>query len=127
MPAARGHVATPTAGTGHVIRELHARRARARLAIFRFLRASPRRQGRGAGAPGQVNVAAAQAGTTIDFSRIATFPNTAAAHRLLALGARYLDRQAQARLLERLFAAYFQRGKDLGDAGASCYVRCTAL
>jgi predicted DsbA family dithiol-disulfide isomerase len=65
----------------------------------------------------QVNVAAAQAGTTIDFSRIATFPNTAAAHRLLALGARYLDRQAQDRLLDRLFAAYFQRGEDLGDAG----------
>ena len=64
-----------------------------------------------------MNVAVAQAGATIDFSRIATFPNTAAAHRLLALGARYLDRQAQDRLLDRLFAAYFQRGEDLADAG----------
>ena len=63
----------------------------------------------------QVVAAAAHAGAAIDFSRIVTFPNTAKAHRLVALGQRKLDSASQDRLLDRLFAAYFQRGEDLGD------------
>ena len=63
----------------------------------------------------QVVAAAAHAGAAIDFSRIVTFPNTAKAHRLVALGQRKLDSVSQDRLLDRLFAAYFQRGEDLGD------------
>ncbi|PSS57885.1 DsbA family oxidoreductase [Pseudomonas sp. BBP2017] len=63
----------------------------------------------------QVRAAAADAGASIDFSRISRMPNTADAHRLLqravALGK---PEQAEA-LLTRLFAAYFQQGKDLGD------------
>ncbi|MBS7601168.1 MULTISPECIES: DsbA family oxidoreductase [Pseudomonas] len=63
----------------------------------------------------QVRAAAEAAGVDIDFSRISRMPNTADAHRLLqravALGS---PEQAQA-LLARLFAAYFQQGKDLGD------------
>jgi predicted DsbA family dithiol-disulfide isomerase len=63
----------------------------------------------------QVMAAAAVAGAVIDFSRIVTLPNTARAHRLLALAKRRLDGAGQERLLDRLFAAYFQRGEDLGD------------
>lgn len=63
----------------------------------------------------QVRAAAEAAGVDIDFARISRMPNTADAHRLLqravALGS---PEQAQA-LLARLFAAYFQQGKDLGD------------
>ncbi|WP_327437827.1 DsbA family oxidoreductase [Pseudomonas donghuensis] len=63
----------------------------------------------------QVRAAAEAAGVDIDFARISRMPNTADAHRLLqravALGA---PEQAQA-LLAKLFAAYFQQGKDLGD------------
>jgi predicted DsbA family dithiol-disulfide isomerase len=62
----------------------------------------------------QVQQAAAGAGLAIDLSSIATMPNTADAHRLLerinVLGnASQIDA-----LLERLFAAYFQYGEDLG-------------
>jgi len=64
----------------------------------------------------QVRAAAAVAGATVDFARITTFPNTAAAHRLLAAAAPQLAPQAFAALLQRLFEAYFQRGEDLGSA-----------
>lgn len=63
----------------------------------------------------QVRDAAARAGVSIDFSSIRTFPNTAKAHRLLALGAQQLDSSGIDRLLDRLFSAYFQRGENLGD------------
>ena len=63
----------------------------------------------------QVSAAAAQAGAAIDFSRIVTFPNTGRAHRLVALGKRHLDPANQDRLLDRLFATYFQLGEDLND------------
>ncbi|MDZ5436061.1 DsbA family oxidoreductase [Pseudomonas fluorescens] len=63
----------------------------------------------------QVQQAALAVGETIDFSRIATMPNTADAHRLLervsVLGN---TRQCDA-LLDRLFAAYFHYGEDLGN------------
>lgn len=63
----------------------------------------------------QVRAAAAQAGVSIDFSRISIFPNTAKAHRLLAVGAPQLANGLD-RLIDRLFSAYFQRGENLGDA-----------
>lgn len=63
----------------------------------------------------QVREAAAAAGLSIDLARIARMPNTGDAHRLLqratALGS---AAQVEA-LLERLFAAYFHNGEDLGD------------
>ena len=63
----------------------------------------------------QVQAAAAQAGVDIDLARIARFPNTSRAHRLLELAA--LQPHTVDPLLERLFAAYFRRGEDLGDTG----------
>ena len=64
----------------------------------------------------QVLAAARPAGVAIDFSRITTFPNTAAAHRLLAQGIAQLAPADAEALLDRLFEAYFVRGEDLGDA-----------
>jgi predicted DsbA family dithiol-disulfide isomerase len=64
----------------------------------------------------QVLDAARRAGVTIDFSRIDTFPNTAAAHRLLALGLAQLSPEAHEALLQHLFEGYFLRGENLGDA-----------
>ncbi|POA33826.1 MULTISPECIES: DsbA family oxidoreductase [unclassified Pseudomonas] len=62
----------------------------------------------------QVQQAANAVGVPIDLSRIATMPNTADAHRLLER-ATVLGSTAQRDvLLERLFAAYFQYGEDLG-------------
>lgn len=62
----------------------------------------------------QVRQAAAAVGLAIDFSRIATMPNTADAHRLFErVGALGNAVQSDV-LLERLFAAYFQKGEDLG-------------
>ncbi|EXF92727.1 DSBA oxidoreductase [Pseudomonas fluorescens HK44] len=62
----------------------------------------------------QVQQAAMAVGVPIDLSRIATMPNTADAHRLLER-ATVLGSTAQRDvLLERLFAAYFQHGEDLG-------------
>jgi predicted DsbA family dithiol-disulfide isomerase len=43
-------------------------------------------------------------------------PNTARAHRLLRRVAGSGDRVLHEALLERLFGAYFQQGRDLGDA-----------
>jgi predicted DsbA family dithiol-disulfide isomerase len=63
----------------------------------------------------QVNAAATHAGVAIEFARIAIFPNTARGHRLVALAQASLDAAGQERLLDRLFAAYFQRGEDIGD------------
>jgi predicted DsbA family dithiol-disulfide isomerase len=63
----------------------------------------------------QVQDAAARAGLEINLQRIARMPNSADAHRLLA-HAYALGSPAQLdALLERLFAAYFLRGEDLGD------------
>lgn len=62
----------------------------------------------------QVQQAALAVGVPIDLSRIARMPNTADAHRLLER-ASVLGNSAQCDvLLERLFAAYFQLGEDLG-------------
>jgi predicted DsbA family dithiol-disulfide isomerase len=59
--------------------------------------------------------AGALAGAAIDFSRIRVMPNTADAHRVFeAAGAAATPDQAEA-LLERLFAAHFSDGANLGD------------
>ncbi|MFC5699265.1 DsbA family oxidoreductase [Pseudomonas sp. GCM10022186] len=63
----------------------------------------------------QVKDAAYHADVDIDLQRIQRMPNTANAHRLLALAREQgSERQVDA-LLEQLFASYFQRGEDLGD------------
>ena len=61
----------------------------------------------------QVKAAAAQAGVEVDFARIVRFPNTTLAHGLLTLAAQ--QPVGADAMLERLFAAYFQRGEDIGD------------
>jgi len=62
----------------------------------------------------QVQQAAMAVGVPIDLSRIATMPNTADAHRLLERAAVLGSTAQRDVLLERLFAAYFQYGEDLG-------------
>ncbi|MCX2685482.1 DsbA family oxidoreductase [Pseudomonas sp. DCB_AW] len=64
---------------------------------------------------GQVQEAARAVGELIDFSRIARMPNTADAHRLLLHAVELGSEQQVGALLERLFAAYFREGEDLGD------------
>jgi predicted DsbA family dithiol-disulfide isomerase len=62
----------------------------------------------------QVSEAALSAGETIAFDRIERFPNTLAAHRLIAR-AQWDDGTAKAQeLIEALFDAYFVRGQDIG-------------
>ncbi|WP_028631448.1 DsbA family oxidoreductase [Metapseudomonas resinovorans] len=63
----------------------------------------------------QVQQAAAAAGLEISLSSIATVPNTADAHRLMQRAAAVAEPAQRDALLERLFAAYFHRGEDLGD------------
>lgn len=62
----------------------------------------------------QVNAAAARAGFQIDFAGMARMPNTLQAHQLLDFASTRLSSTRFADLLERLFAAHFQRGEDLG-------------
>ena len=64
----------------------------------------------------QVVRAAADAGLELDLPAIQRMPNTARAHRLLQRVAGTGDRGLHVALLERLFAAYFQQGRDLGAA-----------
>jgi len=63
----------------------------------------------------QVREAASAVGEQIDFSRIARMPNTADAHRLLLHASELGSEEQREALLERLLAAYFQHGEDLGD------------
>lgn len=62
----------------------------------------------------QVQQAAAEVGLVIDLSRIPTMPNTADAHRLFERASELGNVAQRDILLERLFAAYFQKGEDLG-------------
>jgi predicted DsbA family dithiol-disulfide isomerase len=62
----------------------------------------------------QVQQAASAVGLAIDLTRIATMPNTADAHRLLERASTLGNVVQRDVLLERLFAAYFQKGEDLG-------------
>jgi len=52
-------------------------------------------------------------GIRFRFDRIARTPNTMKSHRLLALAGQY---GVQSTLLDRLFAAYFTEGRDIGSA-----------
>ncbi|VXC11695.1 DsbA family oxidoreductase [Pseudomonas sp. 8AS] len=63
----------------------------------------------------QVQQAAAAAGLEISLASIASMPNTADAHRLLQRATAVSDPAQRDVLLERLFAAYFHNGEDLGD------------
>lgn len=63
----------------------------------------------------QVIAAAGQAGVRIDFSRIALMPNTADAHRLFELACSTGSDAQVAHLMERLYAAHFVLGENLGD------------
>lgn len=64
----------------------------------------------------QVQQAAAAAGLQLDLARIASMPNTADAHRLLQLADAVAEPAQRDALLERLFAAYFQHGENIGDS-----------
>lgn len=63
----------------------------------------------------QVNAAAAQAGFQIDFGGISYMPNTLQAHQLSKFASARLSSAHFAQLLERLFAAHFRHGQNLGD------------
>jgi predicted DsbA family dithiol-disulfide isomerase len=63
----------------------------------------------------QVAVAARSVALTLDMDGIERMPNTARAHRLLREVAGLALPALYETLLERLFAAYFQRGEDIGD------------
>lgn len=62
----------------------------------------------------QVRQAAQAAGSDVDFASIQRFPNSMQAHQLVSFAAQ--QGVSLAPLLERLFAAYFQRGEDIGDS-----------
>ena len=62
----------------------------------------------------QVQAAAARARLTIHHERIAVFPNTWRAHRLLACTAQQQPEQHEA-LLNAVFEAYFVQGLNIGD------------
>jgi len=63
----------------------------------------------------QVQQAGTVAGVHFDFERIKVLPNTAAAHALVAQTALYSSAEQQARLIKRIFTAYFMEGEDIGD------------
>ncbi|MEK7344997.1 MAG: DsbA family oxidoreductase [Pseudomonadota bacterium] len=66
----------------------------------------------------QVQAAAARAGLTMQHERIAVFPNTWRAHRLLAYSAQQQPDQPDRHeaLLDALFEAFFVQGLDIGDS-----------
>ena len=63
----------------------------------------------------QVQAAAARAGLTMQHERIAVFPNTWRAHRLLAFTAQHYPDQHEA-LLDTLFESFFVQGLNIGDS-----------
>jgi len=64
----------------------------------------------------QIDVAARSVGLELDLAGIERMPNTARAHQLLRRVAALGEPALYEALLERLFAAYFQLGQDIGDA-----------
>ena len=62
----------------------------------------------------QVLEAASRSGLTLAYEKIAMFPNTSRAHRLLAHARQHAPERVEA-LVERLFAAYFLNGEDIAD------------
>ena len=63
----------------------------------------------------QVQQAGTAAGVRFAFERIEVLPNTAAAHAQVAQAAAHGTEAQQARLIERIFTAYFLEGQDIGD------------
>ena len=63
----------------------------------------------------RVKQAAVGAGAVVNFSIIARMPNTLQAHQLLAFASTRQTPDQHAQLLERLLAAHFSRGEDLGE------------
>ncbi|MGO4222041.1 DsbA family oxidoreductase [Lysobacter sp. TAF61] len=64
----------------------------------------------------QVSMAARAVDLELDLAAIERMPNTARAHGLLRRAGTLGDPGLYEAMLERLFAAYFQRGEDIGDA-----------
>ncbi|MFC5578579.1 DsbA family oxidoreductase [Lysobacter niabensis] len=64
----------------------------------------------------QIALAARRVGLDLDLTGIERLPNTARAHQLLRRVEALGDAGLYDALLDRLFAAYFQRGEDIGDA-----------
>ncbi|MEO1203146.1 MAG: DsbA family oxidoreductase [Pseudomonadota bacterium] len=62
----------------------------------------------------QVSAAAAEDGLEFRHDRIKVTPNTLASHVLIHLGG---ERGRQTSVVEALFRAYFQEGRDIGDVG----------
>jgi predicted DsbA family dithiol-disulfide isomerase len=63
----------------------------------------------------QVQEAARPAGLHFAFDQIQVMPNTAAAHDVVARAAETGTQSQQSQLIERIFAAYFLDGADIGD------------
>jgi len=63
----------------------------------------------------RVQQAAALAGAEVNFAAIQRMPNTLQAHQLLAFAGTRQSPAQRDQLLERLLAAHFTRGEDLGD------------
>ncbi|MDM0110828.1 DsbA family oxidoreductase [Variovorax sp. J22R133] len=63
----------------------------------------------------QVQQAGTAAGIRFAFDRIGVLPNTAATHALLAQAAVHGTDAQQARLIQRIFTAYFMEGEDIGN------------
>ena len=62
----------------------------------------------------QVQAAARAAGIELAFERIALMPNTLLAHRLIDCAGEFGGAEQVADLIERLFAAYFTEGHNIG-------------
>ena len=62
----------------------------------------------------QVQAAARAAGIELAFERIALMPNTQLAHRLIDCAGEFGGAEQVADLIERLFAAYFMEGRNIG-------------
>ena len=65
---------------------------------------------------GQVRAAAQTAGLTLNFDAITVFPNSRLACALVNLAQTQLMGDAMFDFAESVFAAYFQQGRDIGDA-----------
>ncbi len=63
----------------------------------------------------KIQAAAATAGVKLALQRIRVMPNTATAHRVAVQAARLGHDAQHSRLLDRLFAAHFLMGQDLGQ------------
>lgn len=64
----------------------------------------------------QVTQLGKQVGLTFNYDRIQITPNTRLAHRLMLLAAEHADSARVEALFEAIFAAYFSRGEDIGQA-----------